>query len=180
VYGLIGSTIPLRLSLRCSTKTLRFSTRTLGWRLLASLRLQPWAAPQRPAQGFRICAPCRRVDRFALVSSLLRPARPGPSSGITVPRLLRSSVPLAASPLEFGQPGISTPGIFRPWPFSSLRRFTPPDGSPVLFHTSTTYGIQRTVAMFCLLCSPFKSIQRTVLSGTQKPDMLATSDETNQ
>jgi hypothetical protein len=36
------------------------------------------------------------------------------------------------------------PGIFRPWAFSSLRRFTPSDTSPVLFHTSATYGVQRT------------------------------------
>lgn len=60
------------------------------------------------------------------------------------PRLPRFVVPRAASPLESGLPGASTPGIFRPWPFSSLRRITPPDGSPVLFRTDTTYRIQRT------------------------------------
>jgi hypothetical protein len=91
---------------------------------------------------------------------MMRLARPGPCVGVAVPRLLRSCVPLAASLLEFGLPEVSTPGIFRPWPFSGLRRFTPPDSSPVLFHTGTTSGIQRTFAMFCLLCNPSGAIQR--------------------
>jgi hypothetical protein len=36
--------------------------------------------------------------------------------------------PLATSPLESGLPGDTTPGIFRPWAFSTLRRFAPPVG----------------------------------------------------
>lgn len=90
----------------------------------------------------------------------MRLAWPGPDVGFAVPRLLSSCVPLTASPLEYGSPGNTTPGIFRPWRFSSLRRFAPPDGSPALFHTGTTYGIQRTFAMFYLLCSPCGSIHK--------------------
>lgn len=137
-------------------------------------RLQPWVAPQRQAQSVWFYDDFREFDRFAPVSSLVRFAWPGPNAAFAAPRLLRSSIPLTTSPLEFGLPGNTTPGTFRPWPFSSLRRFTPPDGSPVLFHTDTTYGIQRTFAMFYLLCSPCGSIQRTGLSGAQKPDTSTT------
>jgi hypothetical protein len=38
--------------------------------------------------------------------------------------------------------GFPGPNTFHPWTFSVLRRFSPPDGLPVLFHTSATYGIQ--------------------------------------
>jgi len=88
------------------------------------------------------------VRRFAPASRLC-----SHSTGVEllrVPRLLRFVVPLAASSLEFGLPGISTPGIFRPWSFSNLRRLAPPDDSPVLFHTGTTYGIQRTRVDVCV------------------------------
>ena len=42
---------------------------------------------------------------------------------------MRFYVPLATSPPEFGLLGLSTPDTFRPWPFSDLRRFTPPTAS---------------------------------------------------
>ena len=48
-------------------------------------------------------------------------------------RLLRWSSVYSGSP---------PPDTFRPWAFSALRRFSPPDGLLVLFHTSATYGIQ--------------------------------------
>lgn len=50
--------------------------------------------------------------------------------------------PLATSVLKSGTRAM--PGIFRPWAFSTLRRFTPSDTSPVLFHTSATCEVQRT------------------------------------
>jgi len=56
---------------------------------------------------------------------------------------MRSGTPLATSPLESGIPRVSTPGTFRPCAFSALRRFSPPAGLPVLFHTGATYGVQR-------------------------------------
>lgn len=56
----------------------------------------------------------------------------------------RFGAPLATSASESGLPGLTTPGTFRPWAFSSLRRFPPPDALPVVFHTGATYGVQRT------------------------------------
>jgi hypothetical protein len=61
-----------------------------------------------------------------------------------VPAFWSFCAPLATSVLKSGHPGLTTPGIFRPWAFSSLRRFTPSGTSPVLFHTSATCGVQRT------------------------------------
>jgi hypothetical protein len=39
--------------------------------------------------------------------------------------------------------GFPRPSTFRPWAFSTLRRFAPPSSEPVLFRTGTTYGVQR-------------------------------------
>jgi hypothetical protein len=68
--------------------------------------------------------------------SCARPPRTAPP--------VRFCVPLATSPRESGLPELASLGIFRPWAFSTLRRLTPPRGQPVLFHTGTTYRIQRT------------------------------------
>jgi hypothetical protein len=73
---------------------------------------------------------------------------------------VRFRVPLAIVPLESGRPGLTSPGIFRPWAFSTLRRFTPPNGSPVLFHTGTTSRIQRTRACNVVLVSRDKRFVR--------------------
>jgi hypothetical protein len=106
------------------------------------------------------------IARFAPGSPFDRRVRPESDAGSLRPRLLRFCVPLAASPLESGPPGITTPGIFRPWPFSDLRRFPPPDSSPVLFHTDTTYGIQRARTNRCRSPrGPDRSILGTVPSG---------------
>lgn len=103
-----------------------------------------------------------------LLAVTTRPTEVGRCS--TSPHLLSLTIPLAASLLEFGQPGFTTPGIFRPWPFSDLRRFTPPDNSPVLFHTSTTYGIQRTRTARCFSRSPDRSILRQSRPGLRGSD----------
>lgn len=39
--------------------------------------------------------------------------------------LLRFRAPSVTSSLRFGYPGFTSPGTFRPWSFSDLRRFTP-------------------------------------------------------
>jgi hypothetical protein len=56
----------------------------------------------------------------------LRPLRNESKLNSVPQRLLRFHVPLTASLLESGTPGLTSPGIFRPWPFSNLRRFAPP------------------------------------------------------
>ena len=110
-------------------------------------------APRHPAAKRPLCVGRPRV----------RPIRPG-SNVALLDRASRVFVPSGDSPLESGLPGASTPGIFRPWPFSDLRRFTPPDGLPVLFHTDTTYGIQRTRTID-VSCGPDRATLGTVPSG---------------
>ena len=133
--------------------------------MLVGPRLQPLTAVQRQAPSFRVCSPGRRTRPLCagFVRCSASPTGIGPWSAR--PRLLRFVVPLATSPLKSGLPGITTPGNFRPWPFSDLRRFSPSDGSSVLFHTDTTYGIQRTRTMRCFPCGPDRSILGTVPSG---------------
>lgn len=57
---------------------------------------------------------------------------------------VRFCTPLATSPAESGRPGITTPGTFRTWAFSTLLRFSPLHGSPALFHAGAASGVQRT------------------------------------
>lgn len=136
----------------------------LDQRLLADPRLRPSAAVQRQAQSFRVLLGV--TVEYPLCAGISVSVRPtGVERCFARPRLLRFHIPLATSPLEFGLPGFTTPGIFRPWPFSALRRFAPPDGSSVLFHTDTTYGIQRTQTIRCFPCGPDRSILGTVPSG---------------
>jgi hypothetical protein len=126
-------------------------------------------AVQRQVSGVRACSPWP-LDLPALpgfVRSSTRPTGVGRCSA--GPRLLRFRVPLAASLLRSGLPGITTPGTFRPWPFSSLRRIAPSDSSPVLFHTGTTSGIQRARTIRRLPCGPDRSILGTVPPGIAKP-----------
>lgn len=55
---------------------------------------------------------------------------------------MRFYVPLATSPSEFGFLGLSTPDTFRPWPFSCLRRFTPPTASLLYFIQAPPIGFK--------------------------------------
>lgn len=137
-------------------------------------------AVQRQVSGVRACSPWP-LDLPALpgfVRSSTRPTGVGRCSA--GPRLLRFRVPLAASLLRSGLPGITTPGTFRPWSFSNLRRFTPPDNSPVLFRTGTTSGIQRTrldVAFLVFLTGPSKGQSRP---GLRASDTITTSKDDDQ
>lgn len=133
--------------------------------MLVSPRLQPSTAFQRQVPSFRVCSPRRWT--FPLCTGLIRcsAARLESDTGSARPRLLRFLAPLTTSPLKSGLPGSTTPGIFRPWSFSDLRQVAPSDGSSVLFHTDTTYGIQRTRTTCCFPCGPDKSILGTVPSG---------------
>lgn len=50
--------------------------------------------------------------------------------------------PLATSSAESGRPGLTTPGTFRPWAFSALRRFTPPRSCPFYFTRAPLMGFK--------------------------------------
>jgi len=56
---------------------------------------------------------------------------------------VRFRIPLMTSSLESGQPGFTSPGTFRPWAFSSLRRFTPQTASLFCFTQATLIGFER-------------------------------------
>jgi len=107
----------------------------------------PWAAPQR-AHASRLTLRSRSQDQpLCTTFPDCDPRhRSGTWFGESTPPL-RSGTPLATSPLESGLPGFTSPGTFRPWVCDTLRRFTPPDGLPALFHAGATYGVQRTRAV---------------------------------
>jgi hypothetical protein len=127
-------------------------------RLLLVPRLQPWAALQRQARCVRVCAcwprsqpALRRVLPFA-----------GPTNRSQ--SLLHSPTP----PEVFVPSGDVTAGV-RPTreyhsrhlpPLIFLRSSTvySSNGSPVVFRTGTTYGIQRTRTICCTPRGPSRSI----------------------
>jgi hypothetical protein len=57
--------------------------------------------------------------------------------------LVRFCVLSACCPSESGNPGFTSPGTFRPWAFSSLRRFTPQMASLFCFTQATLIGFER-------------------------------------
>jgi hypothetical protein len=124
-YGPVGWAIPPR-PFRCKLQgTSRFSVARLDRRSLSGHRLQPWLYFRDRLRAFYgILVRGRAAPLRADTPLMTHPKLIGPNS---VPlRLLRFHVPLAASPLESGSPGLTSPDIFRPWPFSDLRRLTPP------------------------------------------------------
>lgn len=145
------------------------STIALGCTPETSRGLSDLAPPDRPhaalSSAFR-CGPHR--------DGLVR---------LTTPSM-RFGPPLAASPVEFGIPGFPCPGTFRPCVFSTLRRFTPPAGLPVLFHTGTTYGVQRARtnspgdAPSANACTPKRYARRVLCLGhnplTERETLLST------
>jgi len=146
-----------------------FSGPCLCLRSLADPRLQPLLQLRDSHQVSGFARHGRRTRPLCAGSARCSTRPAGTGRWSACPRLLRFLVPLATSPLKSGLPGITTPGIFRPWPFSDLRRFAPSNGSPALFHTGTTYGIQRTRSICRLPCGPDRSILGTVPSGITRP-----------
>jgi len=148
LYGCTGSTTPLRLSASVTKQTLRFSNGFLALRARRPALHPTTVLSCTSETGHRTCAPLSPATSVgSLCVDPLREWHPRDRSRVAVsqvPAFWSFPAPLATSALKSGLPGLTAPGIFRPWAFSSLRRFTPSDASPVLFHTSATYGVQRT------------------------------------
>lgn len=77
---------------------------------------------------------------------------------------------LAIAVSESVYPGLTTPGTVRPWAFSTLRRFTPPNTSSALFHADTTSRIQRTGQVQVSDSASRTVYPRTFRSRTRSPD----------
>jgi len=160
-------------------RTLGSFAACLGFRLLVGPRLQPWLCHRDRLQVSGSAQPCCWVRFFATalpLCSLLDRSRAVLSSP-TPPEVCRPSGGVTAG-VRFSR--VSRPGIFRPWPFSDLRRLTPPDGLPVLFHTSTTYGIQRTRARAVSPRGPDRSTRRTVPSWITRPGRTSSPKTTSR
>jgi len=128
VYGGIGFSTPLHPLMRCAQCIwiLRVSTVTP---LLVSAHLRadlPWAAPQRRVHASDLWSCCHGLHVFASCRPCvdLRHIHGEVSAEIAPP--VRFAPLWRHLLLESGIPEVSTLSIFRPWAFSTLRRFSPP------------------------------------------------------
>jgi hypothetical protein len=114
----------------------------------------PWATPQRLSNLLLFSDPlCLVAATLLRFDSGLSP----PKWSVAVRDRASHEVLCPSGDIPVGVRFVSSfprPDTFHPWVFSALRRFSPPDGLPVLFHTSATYGIQSQRASVAMLTSP--------------------------
>jgi hypothetical protein len=122
---------------------------------------------------FLVCSPCRRCVRFARPH--LMTAHPtGAGRWLAPLRLLRFTRPSGDVTTGTRLLGSMLPTRLPPVGFLNPAAVCDTSGSPVLFHTGNTYGIQRTRTARCFPHGPDRSILRQSRSGSRGPDLPTT------